>query len=67
VIAWAAQSGASVRLEWGAVAIEQLAGDVDCVERLLHRVRGARDRGVAVFCARLRNRAATAQDRFVAA
>jgi 2-phosphosulfolactate phosphatase len=31
VIAWAAQSGASVRLEWGAAAIEHLAGDVDCV------------------------------------
>ena len=29
--AWAAQSGASVRLEWGAGAIEHLAGDVDCV------------------------------------
>ncbi len=29
--AWAAQSGASVRLEWGAAAIGQLAGDVDCV------------------------------------
>ena len=28
---WAAQSGASVRLEWGAAAIEHLAGDVDCV------------------------------------
>lgn len=28
---WARQSGASVRLEWGAAAIEQLAGDVDCV------------------------------------
>jgi len=31
VSAWAAQSGASVRLEWGAAAIEHLAGDVDCV------------------------------------
>ena len=28
---WAAQSGASVRLEWGAQAVEHLAGDVDCV------------------------------------
>jgi 2-phosphosulfolactate phosphatase len=31
VTAWAAQSGASVRLEWGVAAIEHLAGDVDCV------------------------------------
>lgn len=29
--AWAAQAGVSVRLEWGAAAIEHLAGDVDCV------------------------------------
>ena len=29
--AWVRLSGASVRLEWGAPAIEHLAGDVDCV------------------------------------
>jgi 2-phosphosulfolactate phosphatase len=28
---WLAQRGASVRLEWGAAAVEHLAGDVDCV------------------------------------
>ena len=28
---WATQAGASVRLEWGAAAIEHLAGGVDCV------------------------------------
>ena len=28
---WAAQAGASVRLEWGPAAIEHLAGGVDCV------------------------------------
>ncbi len=28
---WAAQAGASVRLEWGAQAIDHLAGEVDCV------------------------------------
>ncbi len=28
---FASQSGASVRLEWGAAAVEHLAGDVDCV------------------------------------
>ena len=28
---WAAQAGASVRLEWGAQAIAHLAGEVDCV------------------------------------
>ena len=44
--AWAAQRGASVRLEWGPQAIEQLAGDVDCV---------------VVFCGGLRNRRATAR------
>jgi 2-phosphosulfolactate phosphatase len=31
VTGWAGQAGASVRLEWGAAAIEHLAGDVDCV------------------------------------
>ena len=28
---WVAQAGASVRLEWGAPAIEHLAGEADCV------------------------------------
>ena len=28
---WVKQAGASVRLEWGAAAVEHLAGEVDCV------------------------------------
>jgi len=30
-MSWATQAGASVRLEWGASAVQHLAGEVDCV------------------------------------